>query len=165
MSVGSYYPFKRHRVPHFLPKLTCFVRFTPIFADILLVFVPCTPILAVFMLRTSLLTPYFCSFYLPGCLWHPTDAAVLKRQWLRDAATTKIWVPSENLSFGPSLTWFKKNHKQILASAGQNYITFYAQGGSSISESGKKACQKSLFSAEAPKDPCERIMAIDHGRP
>ena len=29
-SVGSYYPFNRHRVHHFLPNLADFGRFTPI---------------------------------------------------------------------------------------------------------------------------------------
>ena len=34
VSVGSHYPFKRHRVPHFLPNVTHFSRLTPIFAHI-----------------------------------------------------------------------------------------------------------------------------------
>ena len=47
--IGSHYPrvLKRDRVSHFLPNLTHFSPFTPIF----------TRTLAVFMLRTSLLTP------------------------------------------------------------------------------------------------------------
>ena len=64
------YPFKRHRVPHFLRNLTHFSRFSPTFTHIFPVLVPCTPILAVLMLRASLLNPSFCSFYLLGCLWH-----------------------------------------------------------------------------------------------
>ena len=54
-----------------------------------------------FMLRGSLLTPNFCSFYLSGCLWHPSNVTVLKRLWLWDAP--KIWCMAENLSFGASL--------------------------------------------------------------
>ena len=64
VSVGSHYPFKRHRVPHFLPNLTHFSPFTPIFTHIFPVFVLCNPTLAVFMLRASLLTPQFL-LYLP----------------------------------------------------------------------------------------------------
>ena len=103
VSVGSHYPFKRYRVPHFLPNHIHFSRFTPIFVHLSPVIVLCTPVLAVFMLRASLLTPNFFSFYLSGCLWHPSDVTVFNRQWLRDAATTKNWVPSKNLSFGPPL--------------------------------------------------------------
>ena len=46
VSVEFHYPFKRHRVPHFLPNLTHFSRFPPIFDHIFLVFVLCTPVLA-----------------------------------------------------------------------------------------------------------------------
>ena len=38
MSVGSHYPFKRHRVPHFLPNHIHFSPFTPIFTHIFPVF-------------------------------------------------------------------------------------------------------------------------------
>ena len=103
VSVGSHFPFKRYRVPHFLPNLTHFNLvdlhlFLPTFFQ----FLYCVPqFWAVFMLRASLLTPNFFSFYLLGCLWHPSNVTVLNRQWLRDAATTKNWVPSKNLSSGP----------------------------------------------------------------
>ena len=49
-------------------------------------------------LLTSLLTANFCSFYFSGCLWHPSEVTALKEQWIWDAATTKNWVPSGNIS-------------------------------------------------------------------
>ena len=61
----------------FSQNLTHFSRFMPIFTHIFPVFVLCTQILTVFMLRASLLTPNFCSFYLSGCLWYPSEVAVL----------------------------------------------------------------------------------------
>ena len=70
-------PFQKAPGSHFFPNLTRFNRFTPIFTHIFPVFVLCAPILAVF--RASLLTPSFCSFYLSGCLWHPSGVTVIKR--------------------------------------------------------------------------------------
>ena len=100
VSVGSHYPFEKHWVPHFLPNLTHFSRLTPIFTHIFPVFVLCTLILEAFMLRASLLTPIllFLSF---GLLVAHQWCYYSYRQWLPDPATTKNWVPGENLSFGP----------------------------------------------------------------
>ena len=97
-------PFQKASDSPLPPKSHWFSPFTPIFTHIFPVFVLCTTTLAVFMLWASLLTPNFCSFYLSGFLWHPSDVIVLNRWLLRDAATTKNWVPSKNLSFGPSLS-------------------------------------------------------------
>ena len=67
---------------------------TPIFTPIFPVLVLFTPIFAVLMLWATLLTPSFCSH---------NDETVFKMQWLWQAATTKNWFPSINLSFGPYL--------------------------------------------------------------
>ena len=63
----------------------------------------CTPTLAVFILRASLMTPNFFSFYLSGCLWHPSDVTTLNRQWLQDATTTKIGSLTKTFLLDPSL--------------------------------------------------------------
>ena len=68
LSVGSHYLSNRHRVPHFLPSLSHFSRFTPIITRILPVLVLCTPVFSIFMIRATSLTPSLCSFYLSGYL-------------------------------------------------------------------------------------------------
>ena len=89
------YTKTRHTVPHF-PKISLILVDLHLFlTHIFPVCVLCTPILVAFMLRASLLTPNFRSFYLLGCLWHPSEVN---------------WVPSGNLSFGPLIRCLLLKH-------------------------------------------------------
>ena len=72
-------PFQKKSDSLFSPNLSHFSQLTSIFTHSFPVFVLCTSILAVFMLRASLLAPSFCSFYLSGCLSHPSNVTVLRR--------------------------------------------------------------------------------------
>ena len=72
-------PFQKALGSPFLVNLIHFSQFAPNFDNFFPVSVLCIPILVALMLRASLLTPNFCSIYLSGCLWHPTDVTVFKR--------------------------------------------------------------------------------------
>ena len=74
----SHNPLNRHRVLHFLPNLTSFSQFTPIFTDIFSNFSTMCHNFFSFMLLATLLTPSSFSFYSFGYLWDPSDWTVFE---------------------------------------------------------------------------------------